>query len=200
MGPFESFVTDTGCAACTLAWNDPELEASVAGGADSVDTAYGVDELGTATGLAGRVFTRTVLRFPAGQTVQNNLAVLQLRDTADERVYEVYVAKADRTVRLYSPAGGLRGTAINLSTGVVVPNDGTSSVLIEVSALKNSSVIVRVDGVDRITLNGLSGATSGNLRFLRAGIDHYDGTATAQPKTVFHSHVGVSTTDWLGAP
>ena len=199
-GPYEAFVTDAGCAGCTLAWNDPELQASIAGGADGVDTAYGVDQLGTAAGLAGRVFTRTLLRFPAGQTVQNNLAVLQLRDTTDALVYEIYVSRTDRTVRLYSPAGGLRSTAINLSTGVVVPNDGTSSVRVEVSALRNSSVIVRVDGVDKITLTGLAGATSGNPRFLRAGIDHYDGTATAQPKTVFHAHVGASATDWLGAP
>ena len=60
-------------------------------------------------------------------------------------------------------------------------------------------MIVRVDGVDRITLTGLSGGTSGNQRFLRAGIDHYDGSS-GQPVTVRHTHVATSQTTWLGPP
>ena len=70
---------------------------------------------------------------------------------------------------------------------------------VEVSALPNDSVVVRVDGQDRITLAGLSGSTSGNLRFLRVGIDHYDTGTTSEPISFGHSDVGVSTLGWLGS-
>ena len=70
---------------------------------------------------------------------------------------------------------------------------------VEVSALPNDSVVVRVDGQDRITLTGLSGSTSGNLRFLRIGIDHYDTGTSNEPISISHSDVGVSTLGWLGS-
>ena len=82
-------------------------------------------------------------------------------------------------------------------TTITTTDDGTTTRRVEVSALRSSSVIVRVDGVDRITLSGLSGATSPNQDSLRAGIDHYDGSAAATV-TVFHSQVNFSTTGWLG--
>jgi hypothetical protein len=200
MGPYESFTTDPGCAGCSLTWNDPELEASIAGAADALDTAYATDDFGGAGGAAGRVFTRTLVRFPAGQTTARNIAVLQLRDATDQLVYEIYISNVDRSIRLFSPAGGLRATTINTSTGVLVPNDGTGSARVEVSSLKNSSVIVRVDGLDKIVVADLSGATTGNQRYLRVGIDHYDGSSTADAKKVFHESVATSTADWLGAP
>ena len=74
-----------------------------------------------------------------------------------------------------------------------------SRVPVEVSAQANSSLVVRVDGTDRLTVTGLSGATSGNQRSLRAGIDHYD-AAGAQIVTANHTSVAVSQTTWLGAP
>jgi hypothetical protein len=59
---------------------------------------------------------------------------------------------------------------------------------------------VRVDGVDRIALTGLAGATTGAQRFLRAGVDHYDSAAASDPVTVVHGSVATSTAGWLGAP
>jgi hypothetical protein len=70
-----------------------------------------------------------------------------------------------------------------------VPNDGSSSVRVEVSALK--------DGVDKFTISGLSGATSGNQRYLVAGINRYDGTQ-AQSKRVNHAKLWMTTAGWLG--
>ncbi len=63
--------------------------------------------------------------------------------------------------------------------------------------LRNDSVVVRVNGVDRITLTGLTGATSTNPRYLRFGVDNYAGTQTGQKK-VFHDQVGVTSRGWLG--
>jgi hypothetical protein len=60
-------------------------------------------------------------------------------------------------------------------------------------------VVVRVDGVDKASLTGLSGATTGNPDLLHVGMLNYAGTSTA-PVKVFHANVGVSTADWLGAP
>jgi hypothetical protein len=198
--PFGAVAVDQGCAGCSATWQDPELAATIAGGADTIDTAYGIMDFGGAAGVAGRVYVRDVLRFPQGQTIAGNLAVLQVHDVADKLVYEIFVAGADRTVRFYSPAGGLRGTSISASTGIVVPNTGTNSLRVEVSALRNSSVIVRVNGIDKVTLTGLTGATSGGQRYLLAGIQHYDTSSTADPKTTYSGFVGVSQTTWLGAP
>jgi hypothetical protein len=103
-------------------------------------------------------------------------------------------------LRLWSPAGGLGASSLNLSTGSVVPNDGTSSIRVEVSALASGSVTVRVNGVDRITVGTLSGATSGNERFLDVGIDHYDTSTTNEPVATVHASVAESQAGWLGAP
>ena len=125
-----------------------------------------------------------------------NLSVLQQRDASGNLVWEIYIDGSNRQISLWSPAGGLGSSAINQSTGVVMDGQSHS---VEVSALPNDSVVVRVDGQDRITLTGLSGSTSGNLRFLRIGIDHYDTGTSSEPISISHSDVGVSTLGWLGS-
>ncbi len=195
---FTSVFTDPGCGGCSVSAITDGLRATIAGAANTLDTAYGEQDFGGSGGVAGRVWVRDVLALAQGQTLSANLAVLQVRDSAGSLVYELYLG-SDRILRLYSPAGGLRSTSIVASTGVVVPNNGSSSLVVEVSALKSSSIIVRVDGVDRITLGGLSGGTTGNQRYLRVGSDHYDGSSS-QPVTSDHTHVGSSQTTWLGAP
>jgi hypothetical protein len=117
------------------------------------------------------VFWRDVLSFAPGQTINANLAVFQARNAAGALVWELYVRGTDRQLCLWSPATGLRAASINLCSGIVLASDGTSS-RVEVSAWANSSVIVRIDGVDRITQTGLTGATTGNQQNLRVGIDH----------------------------
>ena len=112
---------------------DGTLTARIQGGADNLDTAYGVKDFGQG-GLTGRVYVRTLLGLAAGQVLHANLAVFQARDVANALVYELYVDPS-RVLRLWSPSTGLRSAHINLSTGVVVPNDGTSTIRVEVSAL-----------------------------------------------------------------
>jgi hypothetical protein len=194
---FTSVVVEPGCGGCSVSAITNGLRATISGAADAVDTAYGVKDLGPG-GLSGRVYVRDVLALAQGQSLSANLAVFQMRDNGGALVYELYLA-SDRSVRLYSPPGGLRSSSINLSTGVLVPNNGSSSIRVEVSAQANSSIIVRVDDVNRITLTGLTGATSGNQRYLRAGIDHYDG-ASGQGVSSEHTYVATSQSTWLGSP
>jgi len=171
------------------------VRATIGGGADSLDTAYATADFGGSSGWSGRVYTRDTITLPAGQAIGANLAVLQVRDRAGALVYEVYVDGGDRTLRLWSPPGGLAGTAINQSTGVAM--DGSPH-RVEVSALASDSVIVRVDGVERVRVEHLSGATTGPQRFLRAGIDHYDTAGTSDGVSVEHRSLGATTIDWLG--
>jgi lysophospholipase L1-like esterase len=196
---FDSAVTDPGCGGCAVtATAAGELQATVAGGADALDTAYGLRDFGGPGAASGGVFVRAVLRLAPGEVPAANLAVFQVRDTANALVYELFVA-TDRSLRVWSPAGGLRATALGASTGAVVPNNGTS-VRVEVFAEASGSLTVRVDGVDRLALGGLAGASTGPQRFLRAGIDHYDSASASDPVTVVHGSVATSTTGWLGAP
>jgi hypothetical protein len=199
-GFFDSLVTDAGCGPCSATVDGAgTLTARIAGGADAVDSAYGIKSFGGASGVAGRVYTRTRLALAAGQVLQANLAVLQVLDAAGNLVYELYIGP-DRVLRLWSPPGGLAAGSLNQSTGVAVPNDGVSLVRVEVSAQASAQTIVRVDGVDRLALNGLAGATTGNQRTLLVGIDHYDTQTTNEPVAVTHDSVGWSATGWLGAP
>jgi lysophospholipase L1-like esterase len=195
---FTSVFTDPGCAGCAVTPGANGFLASIQGGADDRDTAYALLDFGGADGLTGRTYTRDLVGLAQGQRLTKNLGVLRVTDVSDQLVYELYL-DSNRTLRLYSPAGGLRSTSINSTTGVVVPNDGSSTLLVEVSALANSSVIVRVDGINRISIN-LKGATTGNQRYLLAGIDHYDSVSTVEAVATLHTDIAVTQTDWLGAP
>ncbi len=119
-----------------------------------------------------------------------------MRDSSGALVYELYVDGSSKTIRVWSPPGGLGSSSINADTGVAA-TDGAAH-RIEVSARANDSLVVRVDGSDRVSLTGLSGASTGNQATLRAGIDHYDTSGTSDGVTVYHSSVGATTIDWLG--
>jgi hypothetical protein len=186
---------DSGCFICTTTIVGNELEARIFGGADNRDTAYRQRDFAGAGGWGGRVWTRAVVRLPDFQSIPSNLYILQARDAANV-VWELY-ARSDRSLRLRSPAGGLRSTAIDASTGVTVPFSGGVGQRLEVSALRNDSVEVRVDGTTRLTLGGLAGATTGNPRYLRAGIDRMDGSSSTTVR-VYYRGVSVSQADWLG--
>jgi hypothetical protein len=201
-GPYASDVygsvhKDSGCSACSASFVGPELEAKIAGGANTLDTAFGLRQFAGSSGWPGRLWTRTYVRLEQGETLGANLFVVEVRDKNNKPIYALYL-DSQRRIRLSAPAGGLRATAINLNTGVPVPNDGTTKILVEVSALRNDSVIVRIGGVDKSVLTGLSGATTANPRYLRAGIITYAGSTTNEPVTIFHSDVAATTADWLG--
>lgn len=188
---------EVSCSGCSVSTAGGVLDAAIAGGADSVDTAYRLSDFGGAQGWSGRVFARDVLRIQTGQAINGNLAVFQVRDVNNSVVYELYVDGSSKTIRIWSPPGGLQAASLNRDTGVSV-TDGAAH-RVEVSARANESLTVRVDDVDRISVGGLSGASTGNQRYLRAGIDHYDTPGTTDAVSVSHSLVGVSARGWLGA-
>ena len=188
--------TDSGCAACKVSSGGGSVQATIGGGVDSVDTAYAASSFGGSSGWSGRVFARDVLQLPTGQAINGNLSVFQMRDSSGALVYELYVDGSNKTIRVWSPPGGLGSSPINADTGVAV-TDGAAH-RIEVSARANDSLVVRVDGSDRVSLTGLSGASTGNQATLRAGVDHYDTSGTSDGVTVYHSSVGATTIDWLG--
>jgi hypothetical protein len=185
------------CGSCSLTANGSALSARITGGRDGLDTAYGLKDFGGSAGWSSRSYVRDAVRLDAGQQLGSNLSIFQLRDVNNAAIYELYLGP-DRTLRLWSPPGGLRAAALNVNSGIAVANDSSTFRRIEVSALRNDSVVVRVDGVDRISVSGLSGATTGNARYLRAGIDHYDTAGTADGVGVFHNSIGITTSGWLG--
>jgi len=186
------------CSSCAVTVDGSSLYADVQGGQDGLDTAYGLKDFGGTTGWSSRTYIRDEIRLETGKQLGANLSVFQLRDVNNALIYELYLG-ADRTLRLWSPAGGLRSVALNATTNVVIPNDGTTVRRVEVSALRNDSIVVRVDGSDRVNVSGLSGATTGNARYLRAGIDHYDTAGINDGVGVFHNSIGITTSGWLGA-
>jgi len=188
-------ITDVACASCAVGVEDGRLQATIEGGSDDLDTAYGRYEFGGTSGWNGRVYARDVVRVPAGQAITEKLVLFQVRDVNDKLVYELTV-EADRIVRLVSPPGGLSGNGIEANTGVVLPADGTPR-RVEVAAQKNESVAVRVDGLEVLKLVDLSGATTGNQHLLRAGIVRYDGASTGETVVARHGGVGVGTGAWL---
>jgi hypothetical protein len=193
---FDSVVADPGCAVTVTAAG--ELQATIQGGPDGVDSAYGVKEFGGANGLAGTVYVRDLLRLGSGQVPTANVAVFQVKDKNGALVYELYVSP-DRVLHLWSPAGGLAATSINDTTGVTVPNDGTS-IRVEVAAQANGSLTIRVNDTPRLTLGNLTGATTSGQRTLTAGIDHYDSPNPNEPLTTTHGSVTWTQTGWPGAP
>ncbi|MEZ5099299.1 MAG: polysaccharide lyase [Thermoleophilia bacterium] len=192
--PFEAAVVDAGCSACVVAATDDGIEARIAGGGDEVDTAYGVVRLNGEQGWPGRVRFAATLRLPAGQALSAPLSVLQLRDTADRGMVDVYL-DASRVIRVWSPAGGLASESIDVSTDVELPADGGEGVRLEVVAGKDDALVVLVDDVPRVREQGLSGASPGNAGTLRAGIDHYDADAEQDPVGIRIEDVEVGRAD-----
>jgi hypothetical protein len=192
--PPPGVTTDPLCGVCTVVDTPTGIAASIGGGLDDVDTAYKTED---AAPGGGRLFVRDELGLAQGQRLSGNLAVAGARDAGGDQVYELYAAP-DRSLHLWSPPGGLRATQINLPCGVTVPNDG-SRIRVEVSALANSSVTVRVDDVDRLTVSRLAGATTGTQTAAWAGIDHYDSAAAVESVTAYHDALATSRDGWLGS-
>jgi hypothetical protein len=184
--------TDADCPACRVAVRGGTITAAIEGGPENLDTAYAARDFGGPAGWSGRVFVRDRIELRRGR-LSANLAVTQVRDVHGGLVYELYVG-GDGILRLWSPPGGLQARSINDSTGVAL-TQARPAVTAEVAAKANASVVVRVDGVTRLSLTGLSGATTGNQRYLRAGIDHYD-ASDIQSVVVAHSQLAVQRDGW----
>jgi RHS repeat-associated protein len=195
MRTYTTTVNDTSCATCTVTVANNVTTATVAQGADTSDTAYARRDFGGTAGWDGMVYLRTNISVPNGQAMSGDLFITELRDTQDRLALTVWLRTQDSTIRIDSPAGGLRGTAIAANTTIAVPNTGVSRRL-EIAALRNNSLTVRVDGTQRVSMTGFTGATTSNPRYLNAGIITRAGTNTAA-KTVIQSNIGATTSGWL---
>ncbi len=175
---------------------DDGVTASLGASTEATAAAYGLHDFGGPSGWPGRLWTRDLVRLPRGHNGTSALTLLQVRDVDDELVYELR-AEADRSITFFSPSGGLAANAIEAPTGIELPQSGQAR-RIEVSALANDSVVVRIDGIDRTVVTDLSGASTGRPRYIRAGIVSYIGTVSPHSELVRHDGVGVSGVRWLG--
>jgi hypothetical protein len=180
-------VIDAGCSGCSVKQRAATIEAGVASGADDRDTAVRLLRLPRLPKAATTVSIGERLAFGAGETINANLAVLQVLDASRSLICELYVAP-DSTLRLWSPAGGLRSSEINVSTGVQVPR-GAASLPIDLSIGKQRAVVLKVAGTRRLVVNGLTGSRTGPPRLLRLGIDHYDADGSARPVRLRHERI-----------
>lgn len=187
-------VVEGDCSACKVALARRGVTASV--GSAYEPAAYGLRDFGGPSGWSGRVWTRDMVRLAPGHESAVELSLFQVRDVNNRLVYEL-VADENRVITFRSPAQALSADRIDLATGVRLPLFGRARRL-EVSARANDSVVVRVDGVQRLAVAGLSGATTGNQRYIRAGLMSRNGRSPAGRTYARHDGVGVSRVRWLG--
>ncbi len=193
---FDGYFRDDGCDGCSITASGETWSATVEGGPDHLDTAYAVTDFGGETGWEGVVYSRHTVRLDTPDELSGHLAVFQVRDVDDELVYEIYVRKETGTLWVWSPEGGLQSGVTNEDTGVPVASEGAGTV-VEVAALANDSVVVRVDGAEMVVLNDLDGATSGPQASLRVGIIGYEGQMVETAR-VTHGLPRVSRGGWPG--
>jgi hypothetical protein len=177
-------LTDSGCDGCLVSSAGGAVKATVAGGADWQDTAvalYGIRQRSTVV-LKGK------LSVGGESQVTGNVVVTQLRAADRSILAEVYVAGGDRTLRVFSPPGALTKRGIHLASGVEVrPGGKPRSTELR---LTRRSLLLAVDGRERVRVSGIDGPRKGTRLVARIGIDHYDG-ATDAPLSVTYDDVVV---------
>jgi hypothetical protein len=188
---FDSATYTPGCSSVSMdAANTVKASVDFPTKGLSDDKAYAVKDFGGAAGLAGAVSVHDELSTDSSGTI-GTVPVLQVADVAGALVWEVY-ADRNNAICLWSPAGGLRATSINqCTTGHVLSWPQTTAV--DVIAQANGRLTVSINGAQAINLTGLTGATTGNQRTLRAGILGYGGDgATTYPLEVLHANVSAA--------
>lgn len=189
---YENAQIEPGCSANVA---NGVLTAAIQNGADANDSAYRTHDFGGAMGAMNRVFVRSLVHIPSDETFSANIVLLAIHGINDETMYEFFLDAA-RHPCIYAAAAGGGGASQCATT--TLPNDGTPQ-RIELSGLPGATLVLRVNG-DDLTMNLPSMGTT-RARYLRVGIDHYDEDSGASgSKTVLHESVGLSLTDWLGAP
>jgi hypothetical protein len=159
------------CAQCRIAQDAAgTLHATAGAGAARAGGSFAVLDFGGRQGVAGVVETRDRIGLGAGQTPAADVPVLQVTDVAERVAYQLVISADSRRLRVVSPAGGLSAGPLDIATGAVVPNDGRSSLLVDVAAQANASLVVRVDGRTAIARNDLGGGDALRQRYLAAGI------------------------------
>src|SRR5207244_3838212 len=92
---FDRVVTSRGCSMCRVRFTGADaLVATIEGGANNIDTAYGVQVLNASAASASTIYVRDVVGLAAGVVPRANLAVLAVRDSSQRIVYELLVSAA----------------------------------------------------------------------------------------------------------
>jgi Polysaccharide lyase len=178
-------VTEPGCSSCRVRISSAGIRASIDGGEDENDTA-----VWTRTVTPGRPLTVSdAIRVGSAHPLDDNLAILQLRQSSGVVVWEIYVAP-DGSLRLWSPPGALKTVAVNRQLGVLAPALDSAPARLAVQLTPRRSLVVRVGGRAVLSLSKLT-AASGRGSTLRVGVDHYDGSA-GNAIVVLHSGVRVA--------
>jgi hypothetical protein len=191
-------VADPACNGCTVTQDDTgTLRATIDGSGSGNDTAYALLDFGGPSGMDGTVVVRDRIALGAGQTPSSDLQVLQVLDSAHRIVYRLVISADTRILRLESPSGGLSADTIDISTGVQIPNDGRSSLLVTVSAAAGGPLVVTANGVRVAQVPVLQGGTAGRQRFLAAGIVAVasSGSTARVALTVTHANVSAGASD-----
>ncbi len=151
-----------------------ELDSRISALTTGETHAYVVKHLGGARGLSGSVRVSARVRVDADAVVTAEVPFLQIVSVDGSLIYELYLDQ-DRIVHLRSPAGGLRGTPIDASTGVAAPlvTDSVQPLALEVTAQIDNELLLKVNGLTRLMLKGLKGAPARRQGTLRAGIIGY---------------------------
>jgi hypothetical protein len=192
-------VADPACDGCKVSQNAAgTILATIDGNGSGADTAYALLDFGGDTGPDGPVSVQDRIGLGSGQTPPFDLQVLQVLDSSKRVVYRLVISAGDRVLRLQSPPGALSATPIDLSTGIQVPNDGRSALLVGVRSGAGAPLVVSVDGKQVSRVERLQGGTAGRQRFLAAGVvASTAGAAGAVPVaraslSVTHANVSVA--------
>ena len=186
---FGEDVTTNSCRGCTLRLSaDGGIRARVATGSLQRH-AYAVLDLGSRA-IDGQIAAHDVIGLGSGETPVTFVHVLQMSDAMHRVIFEL-VADPQRQLHLYSPAGGLRNSPLDVALGATVPNDGVSGVAVDVVKVKNG-ISVYVNGVRTVRLSGLRGSATSAPRYLAAGVVRYSAPASASPLTAVHTQVSVT--------
>ena len=161
------------------------------GARTSPGSAFALLDFGGSGGAAGVVRVHDRIGLDRGQLLTSDLSLLQVTDVDNRVAYRLQVDRNTRTLSLLSPPGGLSRAALNLSTGVVVPNDGRT-LSVDVAAQAGRSLLVQVNGQTVISRQDLSGGDARNQRFLAVGILNTPAGFTTMSVTHGQLHVEVS--------
>jgi O-antigen ligase len=189
---FDRYLVDDACSGCALTVMGGFLQATIEGSPDHLDTAYAVRDLRRRPDWSGRTILRDRVRVVTTSPLSGNLPIVQVRDVHNRLIYEIYLEAQTETVRLWSPEGGLDRRSLNEDSGVVVRPGDMRWTRVDVAARADVSVVVRVNGRERIRREDLGGASTGAPRYLRAGVIAYGGD-TLDHVTVRHADISVVT-------
>jgi hypothetical protein len=191
-------VVTAACSSCRVSRNASTGAIRVTlGGAKRTTpgSAFALLDFGGLGGASGVVRVHDRIGLDRGQQLVSDLSVLQVTDVDNRVAYRLQVDRSTRLLRLLSPPGGLSRAGLNLSTGMIVPNDGVRTLAVDVAAQAGASLVVRVNGRTVISKNDLAGGNARKQRFLAVGILNTPAGFATMSVTHEELHVDVSSAD-----